>query len=94
MHGRIRMTNPCIPTYNAGTEHVGFSPTRQTFLAPNVKRREVFSESHKESAILLRAASEAGFGTLCVLACIWMTASNSLKEGGGFRPQTFLRPVE
>ena len=27
--------------YNAGTEHVGFSPTRQTLLAPSAKRREV-----------------------------------------------------
>ena len=32
---------------NAGTEHVGFSPTRQTSLAPSAKRREVFGESHE-----------------------------------------------
>ena len=31
----------------AGTEHVGFSPTRQTLLEPSVKRREVFDESHE-----------------------------------------------
>ena len=33
--------------YNAGTEHVGFSPTRQTLLAPSAKRREVFGESRE-----------------------------------------------
>ena len=33
--------------YNAGTEHVGFSPTRQTLLAPSAKHREVLRESHE-----------------------------------------------
>ena len=33
--------------YYAGTEHGGFSPTRQTLLAPSAKRREVFGESHE-----------------------------------------------
>ena len=33
--------------YYAGTEYVGFSPTRQTLLAPSEKRREVFGESHE-----------------------------------------------
>ena len=33
--------------YNAGTEHVGFSPTRQILLAPSPKRREVLNESHE-----------------------------------------------
>ena len=33
--------------YNAGTEHVGYSPTRQTLLAPSAKRREMFGESHE-----------------------------------------------
>ena len=33
--------------YNAGTKHFGFSPTRQTLLAPSVKRREVLGESHE-----------------------------------------------
>ncbi|CAN0487828.1 unnamed protein product [Laminaria digitata] len=33
--------------YNAGTEHVVFSPTRQTLLAPSANRREVFGESHE-----------------------------------------------
>ena len=47
VHGRSRMTiNPEHPYY-AGTEHVGFSPTRQTLLAPSAKRREVFGESHE-----------------------------------------------
>ena len=34
--------------YNAGREHVEFSPTRQTLRrAPSAKRREVFGESHE-----------------------------------------------
>ena len=39
----------CRPShpYNAETEHVGFSPTRETLLAASSKRREVFGESHK-----------------------------------------------
>ena len=43
------MTIWYIPShpYYAGTEHVGFSPTRQTLLAPSAKRREVFGESHE-----------------------------------------------
>ena len=40
------------PPYNAGTEHVGFSPTRHALLAPSVKRRGVLGESH-----IMRAAS-------------------------------------
>ena len=45
MHGRSRKTiYPRIPIM---PEHVGFSPTRQTLLAPSAKRREVFGESHK-----------------------------------------------
>ena len=46
MHGRSHDHGPS-PPYNAGTEHVGFSPTRQTLLAPSPKRREVFGESHE-----------------------------------------------
>ena len=38
--------NPAHPYY-AATEHVHFSPTRQTLLAPSAKRREVFGESHE-----------------------------------------------
>ena len=30
--------------HKAGTEHVGFPPTRHTLLAPNAKCREVFDE--------------------------------------------------
>ena len=33
--------------YNAGTEHVGFSTTRQTLLAPSAKHRDVAGESHE-----------------------------------------------
>ena len=35
------------PHINAGTEHVGFSPTRKTLLAPSAKRREVLREAHE-----------------------------------------------
>ena len=42
MHGRRDMTiEGPSHTYNAGTEHVGFSLARQTLLAPSAKRREV-----------------------------------------------------
>ena len=56
MHGRSHMTiDPRTPTY-AGTEHVGFgfSPTRQTLLAPSAKRREVrrYSASRKKGELL------------------------------------------
>ena len=33
--------------YNAGTEHVGFSPTRQILLTPSAKHREVLGESNE-----------------------------------------------
>ena len=49
MHSRSRMPiaiRPSRPCY-AGTEHVGFSPTRQTLLAPSAKHREVFGKSHE-----------------------------------------------
>ena len=48
MHGSSdhRPSHP----YNAGTEHVGCSPTRQTLHAPSKKRREVFGESHEGRA--------------------------------------------
>ena len=46
MHDRSRMIRPSHP-HNAGTENVGFSPTRQALLAPSSKRREVFGESHE-----------------------------------------------
>ena len=39
----LKLSHP----HNAGTEHAGFSPTRQTLLAPIAKRREVFNESHR-----------------------------------------------
>ena len=48
LHGRSRMYDhtPSHPD-NAGTEHVGFSPTMQTLLAPRATRREVSGESHE-----------------------------------------------
>ena len=33
--------------YNAGMEHVGFSPTRRTSRAPSAKRREIIGEWHE-----------------------------------------------
>ena len=47
MHGRSRISihSPSHPC-NAGTEHVGFSPTRQISPALSAKRCEVFGESH------------------------------------------------
>ena len=77
MHSRglnhivIRPSNP----YNAGTEHVRFSPARKESPAPSAKRRKVFGESHKElSCVLPRTTCEAGFPTFiqknkCVLWC-------------------------
>ena len=49
MQDRSPMTIAIRPSHlcNAGTEHVGFSPTRQTLRAPSAKRREVFGESHE-----------------------------------------------
>ena len=48
MHGRSRMTIDSLHPYKAGTEHVGFSPTRKADIAINsAKRREMFGESHE-----------------------------------------------
>ena len=49
MHGRSGMTIATSPSHshNAATEHIGFSPTRQTLLAPKAKRREMFGESRE-----------------------------------------------
>ena len=58
MHGRIRKTSH---PYNAGTEYVGFSPTRQTLLARSAKHREVLGESHEGCCILLSTVFEAEF---------------------------------
>ena len=33
--------------YNAGTGHVGFSPTRRACRPPSAKRREVFGEARE-----------------------------------------------
>ena len=42
-HGRSRMAiDPPSHPYNAGTEHIGFSPTRQTLLACGTKREAPF----------------------------------------------------
>ena len=65
MHDRSHMTihGPSHP-YNAGTEHVGFYPTRQTSLAPlapSAKCRAVFGESHEECAASHGTACEADF---------------------------------
>ena len=48
MYGRSRMTlYPGIPIHKAGTEHVGFSPTRHTLLEQSAKRREVFGDTYE-----------------------------------------------
>ena len=48
MHSRSLKTidDKPSPPHNAGTEHVGLSPTRQTSRAPSAKR-EVFGASHE-----------------------------------------------
>lgn len=46
IHSRSRMTIHPHP-YNGRTEHVEFSPTRQTLRARSAKRREEFGESHE-----------------------------------------------
>ena len=52
-HGRspcsscFRMNESRPHSYHAGTEHVGFSPTRLTSLGPSAELREVLSESHE-----------------------------------------------
>ena len=48
-HGGSRMTIAIRPwhPHDVGTEHVGFSLTKQTSCAPSAKRREVFGESHE-----------------------------------------------
>ena len=38
---------------NAGTDQVGFSPTRQTLRAPSAKHRELLSESYEGCTALL-----------------------------------------
>ena len=50
VHGRSRMTIAIRPShpYYAETEHIEFTPTRQTWRAPSSKRREVFGESREE----------------------------------------------
>ena len=47
-HGRSGVTMAIRPkhSYNAGTEHVGFSSTRQALPAPSAERRVVFGEYH------------------------------------------------
>ena len=47
MHGRSRYGHRPSHPYNAGTEYVGFLPTKQTLLAPSAKRRDVFGDSHE-----------------------------------------------
>ena len=44
IHVGSRMISDVRILINYGTEHVVFSPTNQTSLAPSAKRREVFCE--------------------------------------------------
>ena len=76
----IIVVRPSHP-YNAGTEHVGFSPTKQISLAPSTMRREVFGESYKgrSAAYLLRTVGEGKLFWLIISAIhrhvrAWLTA--------------------
>ena len=51
MQGRFSYGHRLSHPYYAGTEHVGCSPTRQALLAPSVKGREVFGESHMKGEL-------------------------------------------
>ena len=78
--------------YYAGTEHVGFSPTRETLLAPSTKRREVFGESHEgRTAYFQDPLVRRTSGTLRLLSCLWMTAPVSYTLFSGVvTPETAL----
>ena len=63
MRGRSRMTNRPSHPYNAGTEDVGFSPTRQALLAPSGKgggrtrgRESKRGEENQQEALRTRSA--------------------------------------
>ena len=51
-HGLSRMTHRPSHLNNVGTEHVGFSPTRQKILlAPSAKRRHVSGASRMKDEV-------------------------------------------
>ena len=65
MYGRSGMTiDPRIP-YNARTQHVGFSPTRQTLLAQSAKRRGVCVGG---VLIIMHGRSRMGAVLICCLS--------------------------
>ena len=82
MRCRSRMTiSPRIP-YNAGTEHVGFSPSGQTLLAQSAVRRSasrIKGELHPTKNCLR--------GRFYCVSCVWMSSSN---EGVAFGGRTHL----
>ena len=73
MHdGRSRYDHRPSQPHNAGTEHVGFSPTRQTLLAPSAKRNVRCPASRMKGELHpTQNPLRSGF------SCIWMTASMS-----------------
>ena len=71
--------------YNAGTEHVRFSRGQADIAGTKRKaERRVLSGSHEGVSCtrVPKSVCEMDFGTVCVLSCIWMTASNSFAAGG------------
>ena len=74
MHSRsFKTVDPRIPMYHAGTEHAGFSPTRQTSRAPRAKRREVHDESRMKGQLppAKNLSCKADFRALCVPSFVW-----------------------
>ena len=63
--------------YNVGTEHVGVSPTRQIFLPPSAKRREVLG------ALYLAASFREPLLETEFLAYGWQRKMNDQVGGGG-----------
>ena len=91
MHGRSGMTIAIRPShpYNAGTEHVGFSQTRQALLVYQARSavRWVFGKLHEgEGFILQRITCEAKLEHLLVRIFLGIGSSiESLSGGRGYK---------
>ena len=72
MQGRSPYGQTPSPFYNAGTEHVGFSPTRQIFLAPSTKRLDMLG--------VFFLGGEGGAGVMGELAWCWGGGWNNDRE--------------
>ena len=77
MHGRRRM--PTSHPHNAGTEHVTFSPTRKTSLAPSATRREVLVLCYKQR----RTGTYTGRTTSTPTAAVYQVSRTGSTEGAG-----------